>query len=103
MTDVEIEAMPAGPEIDAIVCVAADIDPDPRMVGDGSGRTFSPSTDWNAAMYAAERFGLFDMPILAFTDNDRHSDCDETVHGEAPTGPLVICRAILKLARKETT
>jgi hypothetical protein len=127
MTDEEIDAMEAGPEIDEATGKACRLeacvlrvrghadqclrgtDNFPEMV------PFHPSTDWNDAMFAAERFGLFktrkvdhsEVCGMVWQCNDMWAsgvyDCDwgHVVHAEAPTGPLAICRAILKLARKE--
>ncbi len=71
----------------------------------GTGRLFRPSTDMTDAMKAAEKVGLFSP--------DEHQGClHGSIHGGfvvadrygglhiAPTGPLAICAAILKI--KET-
>lgn len=75
---------------------------------------FRPSVDWNDAMFAAERFGLFKSPDesnrISMTlghDGQQWSvqECYEPplsfIGIKAPTGPLVICRAILKLSSAE--
>lgn len=76
------------------------------------GSAVRPSTDWNDAMYAAERFGLFvsrgmilghDGEQWVVTE-DAEPIAPEFPGTKAPTGPLAICRAILKLhSRGERT
>lgn len=81
------------------------------------GKPFHPSTDWNDAMLAAERFGLWNAGysgdgrwggrFLQPPVSDQYQwfvgewaeHCQETGEwiSRAPTGPLAICRAILKL------
>lgn len=122
MTDAEIDAMEAGPECDRLVAEVLgshpDIDTNPpgltRRQGNGYWSEFRPSTDWNDAMFEAERFGMWNttpsggfrhLHKITWRDADYHigeqnyDDC-ETI-ASAPSGPLSICRAILKLARKE--
>ena len=96
-------------------------------------RSFRPSTDWNDAMYAAEKFGLFDCWARDCVLRSIHGDgeprlwlvTDKMAYvreiakawgasinapeeycwdiSEAETGPLAICRAILKLHAESTT
>lgn len=126
MTTEQIDVLDAGPEMD---CAVQEVLQSVSGVihfglSDGLPRDqerhavtitvteFRPSTDWNDAMYAAERFGLFETKECLL-------DCCETVWGvtekpvfaewwlsfgddlrqvaTAPTGPLAICRALLKL------
>lgn len=116
MTDEQIDAMQAGDETDrrvAAACGIAIFDPDHSgsvLLDDGD--IFAPSDDWNSAMFAAERFGLFDTEkhqhTLTFSDfgdgADRwfcaNYDEDSQQPTGAPTGPLAICRAILRLANR---
>lgn len=113
MTAEQIDAMEAGPEMDAAVGEACDFesgivngeclrgtDDFPEMVA------FRPSTDWNDAMFAAERFGLFDCEVghegSLYKNSeiwavDRVVGAIQVLVATAPTGPLAICRAILKL------
>jgi len=111
MTDERIDAMQAGPEMDRAVLDAIG---EPRHSGcDESGafrlvRRRLPSTDWNDAMYAAERINLFgihtvlgvgdfgDWTVLSWEGTTM------TEISSADTGPLAICRAILKLAKVES-
>lgn len=112
------ERLVAGPELDRLVAEACGIKHEllrmanafgenegfVAMVG---GRMFSPSTDWNDAMLAADRIGLFDADeyhyLLRNTPNGWQVlspdfylkpmttdvlTCEET-------GPLAICRAII--------
>lgn len=63
------------------------------------------STDWNAAMQAAEKFltsidGRFCFRVERFTDCWKVSH-DNFVLEIAPTGPLAICRAILTLNSRQ--
>lgn len=126
MTTDQIDAIEAGPEIDALVCAAAGIDggivrtlgkPDEclRATEDFPAMAqFRPSTDWNDAMLAADKFGLFG------SEKHRHQLWQGTGSGGGPdewfvesfenengnagcvrhvSGPLAICRAILKLSQ----
>ena len=73
-----------------------------------SGRQFSPSTDWNDAMLAAEKCGLFDMSThtvaLDFSrgkwrvnDGQGGSFSGAEIYSEHESGPMAICLAILKI------
>lgn len=103
MSDTEIDAMEAGSEMDdAIYRIVADIE------GIGLPPAICPSTDWNDAMFAAETFGLLKSHRLGISSLDglwelkyyEHYSGNER-RAAAPTGPLAICRAILKLSRKQ--
>lgn len=69
--------------------------------------TFRPSTDWNQAMYAAEKAGLtgvlVDTPsrglpfFLCFPDQLKERGLAGSV---SESGPLAICNAILSLKGK---
>ena len=76
--------------------------------------TLAFSRDWNEAMFAAERFGLFEITKLGHVKDltatlTRHDglwefglsemDSGPLLKTESTSGPLAICRAILKLAR----
>jgi hypothetical protein len=63
---------------------------------------FRPSTDWNEAMRAAEKVGLLKTYQLEQSQNGRYEvrECDMHGHvliSEHQSGPVAICRAILKL------
>lgn len=108
MTDEQIDAMEAGLEMDCAV--------DEAVYGpDAVGVPYrKPSTDWADAMFAAEHFGLFDTildghgyGLLLRRSPDgwqvlhpRFFDGRGDVLTMADTGPLAICRAILKLANQ---
>lgn len=71
-----------------------------------SSKSFpSPSTNWSDAMLAAERFGLLDGVRVLTCDRgswqvwkiDQFGQVEGPVLASAATGPLAICRAILKL------
>lgn len=78
---------------------------------EAEGRRFSPSTDWNDAMHAAERFGLLDIDGVNLSrsihpDHIPPSDTrgyeimrdDTEIIVWDPSGPLCVCKAILKLS-----
>jgi hypothetical protein len=114
----QIESMEAGPEMDMAVAEACresatiyfDHDAQEniclRLPGDVR---FRPSTDYNDAMFAAEQFGrgfhMSDYGRSHVANPDRQnkfvveivSESGVTYTAFAPTGPLAICRAILKL------
>lgn len=60
------------------------------------------STDWSAAMLAAEEFGLFEWPRTLSRSLSGSWMCSSlgAVLGHAPTGPHAISLAILKLAQQ---
>jgi hypothetical protein len=112
---IEIESMEAGPACDMAVghAVGLPLSGNNRtgvslVLGDGGEcAKFQPSKFWNDAMYAAERFRLFDIKdhwaaLVHFSDEGvwqvQNSESLSGVVGSAPTGPLAICRAILKLS-----
>lgn len=130
MTAEQINAMEAGPEMDRLVAEAIggrivryedDYDQEALLLEpSGSDRKlqglkfdgetgytsrFYPSHYWDAAMFAAERFGLFDETnhgmVLWFADNEwligRRLYYPTPPRATEATGPLAICRAILKL------
>lgn len=74
-----------------------------------TGQMFRPSSDWNDAMFAAEKAGLFDAtsrvtPTLRrfngkwqfqhINQNGSTTQCNKTTDH---SGPTTICREILKL------
>lgn len=101
LTDEQIDAMEAGPEMDRAVNEAAGIAVENWSV---------PSNDWTHAMFAAERFGLFEIVggngyVLDCVRGEWRVSCwaSPAIPTNTPVpGPLAICRAILKLARKAT-
>lgn len=122
MTNTEIGAIESGPVCDRAVSVA--IGRGPKCICGPCKDAYDPltgecfrcglrvpkhySTDWNDAMYAAERFGLFvgadDARVLGCQGGmwevwyvDVWQQFDHKI-ASAPTGPLAICRAILKLS-----
>lgn len=128
MTTEQIQSLQPGPESDRLVAEACglkvsvfDKDEDSEYVvmdsqdNDLFGLAFSPSTDWNHAMFAAERFGLFrrwwQNPEPCWEGLRFLTQCDRWCVSEwtsetgigykvvagAKSGPLAICRAILKL------
>lgn len=78
-----------------------------RYTGDGTDEVpFRPSTDWNDAMLAAERFGLFcDWGFCLLLHDGQWLVADVSVFGKIDydegyrheSGPLAICRAILAM------
>lgn len=145
LTDEQIDAMQWGCDIDSMVASAVFDEFDWNVEARDDGGTwirvkkhiptlnmgvleymmpFIPSLDWNDAMFAAEKFGLFDTEKHGHTMT--YSDLSDCGSGDkrrwfiadyesedigdqgsswptgAPTGPLAICRAILKLARDKT-
>lgn len=137
MTAEQISAMEAGTEMDRAVAEAIggritrytdDYDQDAHLLDRGrdgklqgfaykeaSGLTrhverFYPSVYWEAAMFAAERAGLFDeaarslqvwsvgwVVCLELPEGLR---LRERIAGCGTTGPLAICRAILALHKR---
>lgn len=100
MTPNEIDAMPAGAELDALVAKALGVTD--YKPGSGRTRLFKPSSDWNDAMRAAEKCGLFTFRCLGLEFGDwivfeRESRDTYKTIGKSPTGPLAIARAIAKL------
>lgn len=98
--------LPAGPELDRLVAEAIGWDclegyPTGEMWACKPGfarRVWRPSRDWNAAMLAAEEFGLFTKHGVSLEQHD----CDgkwlviknNKIFAESGSGPLAICRAI---------
>jgi hypothetical protein len=123
MTADQIATMEAGPECDRLVAEAIgwtlDEEYAPETNGPGlfwrdadgketqwRAHEFKPSTDWNHAMFAAERFGLFGEPHRFGLWKSGGNWCVgmdeyplEPGNTEAPSGPLAICCAILKLSQ----
>lgn len=109
MTAKQIDAMEAGPDMDRAVariigplCTAAGVPMQYRFT-DGHDVIWEPSTDWNDAMFAAERFGLLKNRYL-IQETDGTWAIKEYIHFEgicpiarAASGPLSLCRAILNL------
>lgn len=121
MTADQISAMEAGPEMDWSVAAIYEVwgsaipdnplEPCFIVLHDLERREFSPSTDWNDAMFAAEQFGLltihsacigtwgFDYFGAQRGDYRVFQPGDFGINiSTAQTGPLAICRAILTLA-----
>lgn len=118
LTDDQIDAMEAGPEMDRLVGEAVEWSVVEEFERDISRREWAwrPSKEWAPAMFAAERSGLFSRlnHILAQSEDaaiwivmpleNMYSGGDTTIghsiaHGD--TGPLAICRGILKLTRNK--
>lgn len=124
MTVEQINAMPAGVALDreiARVIAGPELSEEtsfhyittPHLRRENILRQFSPSTDWADAMFAADKFGLFEPGggIALAKDGDGESQWwwvfdvanfandrdDETTIAMADTGPLAISRAILNL------
>jgi hypothetical protein len=100
----DVAAIEAGVELDRLVCAAIGhelvfFDAETR-----AQRQFRPSWDWSDAMFAAEKFGLFDVHGAGL-QQAREWNVMERVGGRefnediasAPTGPLAISRAIIAL------
>ena len=117
MTDAEIDALEAGRELDRLVALGCGF----TLVYDNGydgefkaelwpeePRVFHPSSDWNDAMWAAEKAGLFGTMEYALEQSvdgwmivdavfDRPTlACDDS-------GQLAICRAILKVVNNAST
>lgn len=127
MTHEQIDALPTGPEMDFAVATilkpqhAALHKPDNGAPYCELQRDrFRPSTDWNDAMFAAERFGLwtcgkdvgwmggrFIQPPTLPNEPWRIGEWAETCQEVGswlpaePTGPLAISRAILVIAARK--
>jgi len=126
LTHEQIDALEAGPELDLLVAKAIAV---PAVVTDGVcyignsslfqgdyiTRLFRPSSDWNDAMAAAEK--CLEQPWLILHEGRywnvrkkisgvRHLESNEADYRVAPlasstSGPLSICRAILKFAAEQ--
>lgn len=133
MTNDEIDKLEAGVELDRLVAKACAIDViytplaiDPfklsRNLDDHREVIFSPSRCWNDAMLAAEKCDLFSSlgdDFFGFIDRitdggayDYRVCCHyHTSGGELrvrviakhPSGPVAICRAILKASSNAST
>ena len=105
MTSADIDRLGASPEVDAAVLGAVGLTSD-------DDRLRKPSSRWADAMLSAERFGLFtthgcvlgseigdDQRVFRWLVRKPYIECDlrPGVCEIAETGPLAICRAILKL------
>lgn len=115
MTDEQIDAMQAGLELEQLVAkvigLHEDWGPDGfRSFEDDEGNPAGGpfSREWDAAIFAAERFGLFTRHqqvlghdglnyCLAENGQPISQNFDGT---KAASGQLAICRAILRLAEK---
>lgn len=119
MTTEQIDVLEAGLDMDEAVAEVCGVAGFPHSSGvwltggaDGKGDVpFRPSSDWNDAMYAAERFGLWTSILFGAVGPcssgvpPKEYGCFQfdMTHGcnvrfsTASTGPLAICRAILKL------
>lgn len=114
MTDEQIDAMQAGPEMDIAVCDACFAPDFYRLTWLMSSRPPCPSSDWNAAMMSAEQFGLFKgnddgmlrgMERRVFGSDDWYVYSrlwDEFTVIASGAGPIAICRAILKLSKEQS-
>jgi hypothetical protein len=114
MTNDEIDKLEAGRELDRLVALNCGF----TLVYDNGydgefkaelwpeePKEFHPSTDWNDAMWAAEKIGLFGRlgnclyqsvdGWMVLTEND--ADGPLSIHD---SGPVAICRAILKASSK---
>lgn len=107
-----------GPELDKLVAEALGWEcsmMDGTVIVGGTGyggppepMFFSPSSDFTAAMLAAEEFGLFEAHKLTrdglrgdwFLETDLCGEHEMPFWAQAPTGPLVISRAIASLAQR---
>jgi len=121
MTDEQIDAMDAGPEMDAAIAAACGIEhaasteiglcrlkPEGRTV-ETEWQPWRPSIDWNDAMFAAEKCRLLEVyaleriplrtPLYVVADIQLMDGEDEWV-ARAESGPLAICQAILRLRHK---
>ena len=123
MTDAEIDALEAGVELDKIVADACGIRLDhnglivPQLTGcaeinfSQARRSFGPSFDWNDAMRAAENTGLFEWGAVALWKSrnaNRWAVADVFESGrvlaaDGTSGPVAICRAILKAVKNAST
>lgn len=116
LTDEKIDALDAGPEMDRLVASLLDV---PVCVTNGECRIgynyrtgcgvsgaeveFSPSADWNDAMFAAEKSELLNrLSLIRNAVNGVWQyvlfTWDQKTIAYDRSGPLAICRAILKLA-----
>jgi len=126
MTDAEIDALKAGFALDLKVAKACgvecylsspigrrgEIGPQSVVALDEnkSAKPFRPSSDWNDAMCAAEKAGLFrglKYDLCQDSEGDwwvhEFDDHGNPLVMMAPTGPLAICRAILKAVKNAST
>ena len=117
MTAEQIHAMEAGPETDLLVREIVEAAPPlaEPPVGFWAWDAFRPSRDWNSAMFAAERFGLFDeaerslqlwrVGWVVCRELPEGLRLRDRIVGCANNGPLAICRAILllNLSRKSAS
>lgn len=104
MTTSEIDKLESGVELDRLVAEAIGMETSTAILMPLSTSKFKPSTDWNDAMEAAEKVRLF-YPD-SFLDFDyacrwRVQELDTCtpevqVITEHKSGPVAICRAILK-------
>lgn len=114
MTTEQVDLIEAGPDMDAAVAVAIGGYTIPYRMPDGRDvralcydgmmqvAPWNPSRSWTDAMFAAERFGLFNsFRVLRMNRYDWEvmeiGDPLDRIVSNAPSGPLAICRAILKL------
>lgn len=112
--------MEAGPDIDSLVAEAIGLDVwVTDMFSEAGnqcyrkgpkhpvpGKKWSPSTNWNDAMYAAEKVGLFGEPYVAYLIMESSGNWKVDLSDDAGlierefyshTGPFAICKAILSL------
>lgn len=114
LTDADIDALEAGPTIDALIADVTGLQPQLGKCGcsipmGGQARLiYRPSTCWDTAMEAAEKVELLSCDGQKCTGRTVRREASGEWHvghrwgsdtAIAPTGPLAICRAILKLAK----
>jgi len=119
MTDAEIDALEAGRELDRLVALECGF----TLVYDNGydgefkaelwpeePRVFRPSSDWNDAMWAVVNFFGSTQVNVAHVgrnggDTPWHVWVDEVpcIETQAASGPLAICRAILKAGKNAST
>lgn len=117
LTPEKINRIEAGPECDALVAEALGM---PANIAEFRAKTTCTlppySTSWDAAMGAATTAGLWDDDCVVsfescgefwhvrqfiFRPAGGEFDIESHTVTEAPTGPLAVCRAILRAAIKE--
>lgn len=102
MDDAEIDALDEGRELDRLIASAIGRDECEAQLNG-----FRPSSDWNDAMRAVEKFFGSTQVNVAHVgrnggDTPWHVWVDEVpcIETQAESGPLAICRAILKVVKK---
>ena len=126
MTDDEIDALEAGVRLDFKVAKACDVEfysstsigrrgeigPPSVVVLDENknAKPFRPSSDWNDAMWVVVKFFGSTQVNVAHVgknggDTPWHTWVDEvpSIETQAASGPVAICRAILKAVKNAST